>query len=321
MTPCPPDDRLRAFDLGGVPEAELDAIADHLGGCPACVDRLVRMTAPVALLSADAVLPPDDSAYHRAVARAAGRPPAAAPPPQVGDHLRDYRLVERVGKGGMGVVYKAVHAKLDKVVAVKVLSGRRWGDPAAAVRFAREMRAVGRLAHPNVVAATDAGEADGVPFLVMEYVEGETLSALVGRAGPRPAPEACALVRQAAAGLGYAHSTGVIHRDVKPSNLIRAADGTVKVLDLGLALPLAEAPADGDTTVAASSPSGGADLTSASHVIGTLGYMPPEQRRNAHAVDARADVYGLGATLWFLLTGAQPGQGVENPEVLPGGFP
>ncbi|MFO0797590.1 MAG: bifunctional serine/threonine-protein kinase/formylglycine-generating enzyme family protein [Gemmataceae bacterium] len=319
MTPCPPDDRLRAFDRGGVPEAELDAIAAHLGVCLGCVDRLARLAVAVGPL-ADASDPePDHSAYRRAVARAAGLNPARPRLPAPGDALRDYRLVEVVGRGGMGTVFRAVHARLDKVVAVKVLTGRRWGDPDAAARFAREMKAVGRLAHPHVVQATDAGDADGVPFLVMEYVEGLTLSALVRRDGPRPVAEACDLVRQAAAGLGYAHASGLVHRDVKPSNLIRTAGGVVKVLDLGLALPLADPTAD--AAAGLSSESGGSDLTSASRVVGTVGYMAPEQRRNAHAVDARADVYGLGATLWFLLTGEPPGGGFAAPGALPGSLP
>src|SRR5207244_10252836 len=111
-----------------------------------------------------------------------------------------YTTLFRSGRGGMGTVFKAVHAKLDKVVAVKVLSGRRWPDPEAVARFEREVRAVGRLDHPNIVRATDADDADGVPFLVMEFVDGENLAALVRRCGPRPLPEARGLIRQAAAG-------------------------------------------------------------------------------------------------------------------------
>lgn len=109
----------------------------------------------------------------------------------------------------MGTVYKAIHTKLDKVVALKVLSGKRWNDPSAVIRFEREMKVVGRLGHPNIVQATDA---DGVPFLVMEFVDGENLSIRVKWRGPLPLPEAIHLIRQAAAGLRYAHSAGVIHR-------------------------------------------------------------------------------------------------------------
>ncbi len=324
--PCPTDDRLRAFDRGDVPEDELDAIAAHLGGCAGCVARMARLAVPIgglSLSSASASVP-TDSAYRRAVERIAENPGVPRPPlPAVGDTLRDYRLTQVVGRGGMGVVFRAVHAKLDKVVAVKVLSGKRWHDPTAVSRFEREMRAVGRLGHPNIVQATDAGDAAGVPFLVMEFVDGQNLAALVKRDGPRSLAEAGELVRQAAAGLLHAHQAGVIHRDVKPSNLMLAADGTVKVLDLGLALPLADPlPADAlasgsrDTVIGSTS-----DLTSASHTIGTLDYMAPEQKRDAHTVGPQADVYGLGGTLWYLLTGTPPKPPAAiAPAALPGGL-
>jgi len=135
--------------------------------------------------------------------------------PAIGDTLRDYRLVEKIGQGGMGTVFKAIHTKLDKVVALKVLSGKRWNDPSAVIRFERIMKAVGRLAHPNIVQATDADDVDGVLFLVMEFVDGENLSAYVKRRGPLLLSEATQLIRQAAASLRHAHSAGVIHRDVR----------------------------------------------------------------------------------------------------------
>lgn len=323
--PCPTDDRLRAFDRGDVADPELDAVAAHLAQCEPCAARLAALAVRIGGFAADVVAGPDESAYRRAVERSAAFPAAVRPPlPVVGDTLRDYRLEEKIGQGGMGTVFRAVHTKLDKVVAVKVLSGKRWADPSAVVRFEREMKAVGRLAHSNIVQATDADDADGVPFLVMEFVDGENLSALVRRTGPRPLAEACGLIRQAAAGLHHAHLAGVVHRDVKPSNLMLTRDGTVKLLDLGLALSVAEpAPGEARADGSTSDGSGGSpDLTSASHAVGTVDYMAPEQRRDAHAVDARADVYGLGATLWFLLTGT-PRRSGADPDVLkpPGGLP
>ena len=320
---CPTDDRLREFDRGDMPDDEIDAVAAHIGECPRCVERLAGLAVPVGGFPPASAEVPDDLAYRRAVAHAAFHPVPHPRLPEVGDTLRDYRLVEEVGHGGMGTVFKAVHAKLDKVVAVKVLSGKRWHDPAAVARFEREVKAVGRLSHPNIVQATDAGDADGVPFLVMEFVDGETLAALVRRGGPLPLSEACGLIRQAAAGLHHGHQAGIIHRDVKPSNLMLAKDGTVKVLDLGLALPLAE-PGPAETGAGSSTDTGSdnPDLTSASQTVGTIYYMAPEQKRNAHAVDARADVYGLGATLWHLLAGRPPRLGdAASPGVLPGRLP
>jgi eukaryotic-like serine/threonine-protein kinase len=227
--------------------------------------------------------------------------PRAPRLPDVGDTLRDYRLVEHLGRGGMGTVFKAVHVKLDKVVALKVLAGRRWNDPEAVVRFEREMKVVGRLDHPNIVKASDAGDADGVPFLVMEFLDGETLSTLVQRGGPLPLFRACGLIRRAAAGLHHAHQAGVVHRDVKPSNLMLTRASEVKVLDLGLALSLVSA-AETDTVLGCATGSGswsnsGSDRTSPNHTVGTIDYMAPEQKLDAHVVDARADVYGLGCTL------------------------
>src|SRR5262249_40919805 len=156
--------------------------------------------------------------------------------------LGHYRLVAKLGEGGMGAVYKAVHTKLERVVALKVLPAERLADPQAVTRFEREMRAVGKLQHPNIVAAHDAGEIDGTHYLVMELVEGSDLARLVRDRGPLPIAEACELIRQAALGLAHAHEHGLVHRDIKPSNLMLAraaqssAPPTVKVLDLGLAL-------------------------------------------------------------------------------------
>jgi serine/threonine protein kinase len=322
---CPPDDRLRAYELGDVTEAEIEAIADHLRGCPGCVARLSGLQAgtdPIlAVLRADLGKLPDASAYWRVVDELTDRP-ADAPARKrlgAGDRLGEYRLLEELGEGGMGTVYRAVHARLERVVAVKVLRRGRWADPASLARFEREMKAVGRLRHPNIVHATDAGEADSVPYLVMELVDGRNLARVVKEDGPLPLTEACEAVRQAAVGLQHAHEAGLVHRDVKPSNLIRTAEGTVKLLDLGLAM-MTSSPPDPELGAPSSPTRAGESLTS--RTVGTLEYMAPEQRRDPHQVDARADVYGLGCTLWFLLTGKPPraGEAVgSGPD--PGGLP
>jgi serine/threonine protein kinase len=216
--------------------------------------------------------------------------------------IREYRLLGKLGHGGMGTVYKAVHTRLDKVVALKVLPRNRLTEPAAIDRFQREMRAVGKLAHRHIVAAHDAGEFAGWHYLVMELVEGINLSDLVRQTGPLGIAEACELVRQAALGLQHAHERGLIHRDIKPSNLMLAdtEDGPlIKILDLGLAL-LDEGP------LAAG------ELTSSGMVMGTLDYMAPEQAADTHRVDTAADIYSLGATLFKLLAGRAP---LELPEL------
>jgi formylglycine-generating enzyme required for sulfatase activity len=329
---CPTDDQLRAFLTGSASEDELNSTGDHVRTCLSCLGRLERLVVPedpvLAALrgmpdSSPAAATPADPAYLRALRSLTGAAPDSPPRPAVGPGsvLGEYLLVERLGEGGMGVVWKAVHNRLGKPVALKTIHRRRLGDPASVARFGREMKAVGGLDHPNIVRATDAGEAGGVHFLVMEFVEGVNLSRLVKEHGPLPVREACALIRQAAAGLEYAHAAGLIHRDVKPSNLMRTADGMVKVLDLGLARLAGEGEAPGAADADSVSSPGASDVTSAGQVIGTLHYMAPEQQRDARAVDARADVYGLGATLWFMLTGAPPEGEPRGGGTLPGGLP
>ena len=140
--------------------------------------------------------------------------------------LGEYQLLEKLGEGGMGAVYKARQTNLDRLVALKVLAKGRSQDPAAMARFYREMRAVGRLSHPNIVQAHDAREIDGSPVLAMEYVEGLDLAKLVSATGPLRVADACELVRQAAVGLQHAHEQGLVHRDIKPSNLMLRRPGS-----------------------------------------------------------------------------------------------
>lgn len=213
---------------------------------------------------------------------------AAAPP--VPTELGEYRLLEKLGEGGMGAVYKAVHTRLDKVVALKFLLKTDQADDSAIDRFEREMKAVGRLNHPNLIQAYDAREIDGTRFLVTEYVEGLDLEGLLQRGGPLPIADACELCRQAALGLQAIYEHGMVHRDIKPSNLMLTCQGVVKVLDLGLARARPAA-ATGNT------------LTVAGQLMGTPDYMAPEQASDCHAADIRADLYSLGCTLYELLTG------------------
>lgn len=214
--------------------------------------------------------------------------------------IEHYLVLDRLGAGGMGTVFKARHRRMKRVVAIKVLSRAVGQTDQFVQRFQREVEAVARLSHPNIVMAHDAGEAEAGHYLVMEFVDGRDLATEVQARGPLPIAEAIACIVQAARGLGYAHSQGVIHRDVKPANLLRDANGAVKVADLGLARFNDML---GKTTDNPSS------LTQAGTVMGTVDYMPPEQAMGLTGIDHRADVYSLGCTLCYLLTGRPPYQG------------
>lgn len=234
-----------------------------------------------------------------------GRASTAAPALLPGDRLGNYDIVERLGSGGMGEVYKAVHRKMRRAVAVKILPpwiARRAG---AVGRFQQGIRTLASMVHPNIVRAYDADEAGATHFLVMEYIEGEDLASFVKSHGPLKLADAVDCILQAARGLAYAHERGVIHRDVKPSNLLRDRGGTVKVLDMGLARCRDFVNGAHESPPGAS---GGEDegVTGHGAVFGTVDFMSPEQALDPRAVDERSDVYSLGCTLFYLLTGRAP---------------
>ncbi len=309
---CPKHDVLRACFTGELAESDAEDVLDHVSACSVCQAELqtiavrddtlaARLRAPV---TDDPYLKEDEYAALVAKAKALGGsvPPVGESGAAADDvfpgqgSLGEYELLEKLGAGGMGAVYKARHKHLERFVALKVLSADRARDAQAVSRFYREMKAVGRVDHPNVVRATDAREIDGKPVLVMEYIAGMDLNAICKRAGRLTAADACEVIRQAALGLQAAHENGLVHRDVKPSNLMLTPNGQVKLLDLGLA----RLAADASPTPAA------AEFTGAGMAMGTADYVAPEQVSDARGVDIRADIYSLGCTLYKLLTGQAP---------------
>ncbi len=194
----------------------------------------------------------------------------------------EYSVIEKIGTGGMGQVFKALHRRMDRIVALKILPEGSVKSVAALARFQQEVRSAAKLIHPNIVTAYDAGEHEGSPFLVMELVEGRDLFQHVQEQGPLPVKKAVNCILQAARGLEYAHGKGIIHRDIKPANLLLGVDDTVRILDMGLA---SFRPAEDEA------------------LAGTVDYLAPEQTGETRRADQRSDIYSLGCTLFFLLTG------------------
>jgi tRNA A-37 threonylcarbamoyl transferase component Bud32 len=219
-------------------------------------------------------------------------PPPPPAPADLAKHFPQLEILELLGQGGMGVVYKARHPRLDRFVALKVLPADVARDPAFAERFTREARALARLNHPDIVAVYDFGEADGIYFLLMEFVDGLNLRQLE-RAGKLTPSEALKVVPAICDALQYAHNQGIVHRDIKPENIMVDKNGRVKIADFGLAKLLGRTPQD-------------RSLTASQTIMGTPNYMAPEQIEKPQEVDHRADIYSLGVVLYEMLTGELP---------------
>jgi serine/threonine-protein kinase len=210
-----------------------------------------------------------------------------------GFYLGKYKLLNHIGTGGMGAVYLAEHQVMRHRVAIKLLPNHLAAQTSYVERFHQEARAAAALAHPNIIRAFDVDQHESYHYLVMEFVDGTDLQAIVSRSGPLPFEMAANYTRQAAEGLAYAHRMGLIHRDIKPANLLVNKEGTVKILDMGLARFSDES--QGSLTMAYDQ-----------KMIGTVDYLAPEQAIDSHRVDARADIYSLGCTFYFMLTGDAP---------------
>ncbi|MBL8810970.1 MAG: protein kinase [Planctomycetaceae bacterium] len=337
---CPSSERLKHYLSGWLSDGDAEQLEQHLHACEHCESAMrqldVHQETLLQSLQATMVQEPGLLAAS-AVLAMNGSPDSPADPSKGGSDVIDealskarrlldtpleaendpkpvawhpthrdfgcYELLRPLGRGGMGAVYLARHRQLGKQVAIKLLPVMSAEDSDVRTRFDREIRVVGRLNHPSIVAATDAGEIEGTQFLVMEYVPGLDLSRLARLMGRLPVAEACELIRQASLGLSCAHAEGVVHRDIKPSNLMLDDLGRIRILDFGLAQWTVWDEAS-------------VDLTTVGQLMGTLDYMAPEQAEAIGAVDYRADLYALGATLFRLLCGRAPLAAAPNQSPL-----
>jgi serine/threonine protein kinase len=303
MPAHPSDYILHALGSGTLDDAGAGAVVAHLEACADCRARasticgdgfLDRLRA-ARLLSPDKPEPADTTASPPA--RAPAAPAAPAVPLELCDHPQ-YEVVRELGRGGMGIVYLARNRLLDRPEVLKVVNQRLLNRPETAERFLREVRSAAQLSHPNIVTAYSALRVGDLLVFAMEYVEGEDLAKVVKARGPLPVAHACHYAQQAALGLQHACTRGLVHRDIKPHNLILARDGkrhVIKVLDFGLAKATREQEGKGHH-----------DLTGSGQMLGTPEYVAPEQIVDAAKADIRADIYSLGCTLYFLLSGRPP---------------
>jgi eukaryotic-like serine/threonine-protein kinase len=323
LSPCPGAEVLRRFVLGQLPEPEITVVQQHLAGCGRCLatvddlqpeDAFVRALGPWAvgdtaearvgelieqLRAAGPGLMETTSPADRHDTPGGGQPALGPPqdPDEIG-RLGSYRVLRELGSGGMGTVYEAEDVQLQRRVALKVINPCLAASPAARQALLREARAIATLEHEHVVTVHQAGEVEGVVFLVMQLLRGETVENRLRREGRLPVAEVLRIGRQVAEALAAAHAAGLVHRDVKPGNLwLEAPGGRVKVLDFGVVQALNDEPAQGRG------------------VTGTPAYMAPEQARG-EAVGPSADLYSLGCVLYHLATGRPPTAGKTRLQVL-----
>ena len=296
----PKADILTAFLHGRLPDRLQEKLVAHISECGQCcqqlrtvredrLGKLIRASESARRVSLSVSDTTPEPFYQVSL-------PRTGILPEFANHPR-YRVLEVIGEGGMGVVYKAMHRLMERTVALKVIRANYTNNAVAVERFRREVKAAARLDHPNIVHAYDAEQAGGLHFLVMEFVDGESLDKLVKRLGSLPVKHACSYIAQVATGLCHAHEQGMVHRDIKPHNLIVTRNGRVKILDFGLAR-LADNDQQTDKRQAS--------LTLVDTVVGTPDYLSPEQAVSSRSVDIRSDIYSLGCTFYQLLTGQSP---------------
>jgi urea transport system substrate-binding protein len=281
MGTCPSREQLELLTIRKLGPADQAAVATHVHGCTVCQQAVASLS------------PHQPTEDWHAPAEAENQAPREGLPEELRQHPR-YRVLGLLGRGGMGTVYRAEHRLLERPVVLKVIRPELVANTNAVQRFQREARLAARLAHPNVVAVYEAEELGSTQLLVMEFIEGVNLAELVAERGLLPVAESCELIRQTAIGLEYVHQQGLVHRDIKPHNLLVSRTGQVKLLDLGLA------------TLKGGQKTTGGELTGDRHFLGTVDYAAPEQWESSRDVDIRADIYSLGCTLYYLLAGETP---------------
>lgn len=281
MFECPSREKLELLNRGSLDQNDKASLETHVAACDSCLQTMVSLDK----YGATQAWIPNDTSDDDALEM-------PSLPTELREHPR-YRVLRVLGRGGMGTVYKAEHRLLDRPVVLKVIRPDFVHRTDVVQRFQREAKLAARLTHPNIVAIYEAEELGATQLLVMEFIDGVDLSALISQRGLLPVAESCELIRQAAVGLQYVHEQGLVHRDIKPANLFVSRDGTVKILDLGLA-----------TLKAGKTPDG--DLTADKQFLGTVDFASPEQWESSRDVDIRADIYSLGCTFYYLLAGQSP---------------
>lgn len=296
----PSTSELSAFSLGALSTEKAAEIEQHVATCEPCCETMVNLSADDTFVGLLQVAGNPSHSPTLLSGETSDQNDDHTIPLPLASHSR-YELEQLVGKGGMGRVFKARHRMMDRVVALKVIH-REWIRRQEAIdRFRREMKSAASLNHPNIVTAYDAEHADDLHFLVMEYVDGEDLAETVRQQGALPVATACDYIQQAAEGLQHAHERGMVHRDIKPHNLIVTKDNVVKILDFGLASLSPPTTSNDPITDGADG-----NLTIAGAIMGTPDFISPEQARDAGTVDGRSDIYSLGMTLYYLLAGRVP---------------